>query len=1233
MTTSAFKNTHSRYFALFFATFSLALTCSQATAAYWQYAIVDTLDGYWDFDTIGNELLDKSGNGNNLTNGGGVTFGSHTASANGWTPDQLGGGQAANFTGAGSNYLAMPNGTYTGGDFTFITAHLRPAAGSGFNTLFASSRFRYQTVGDPTPSLSGGINAPGGSFGGTPAVEDEWHLTALTYDSSTGALSSYIVTNSGVFPGSPQATGSANGGPTYISDSTNFRIGGDGTSAIGGFDGWEGQLDFVAFDNSILSGVQLQQLMSDFNLGITTPEPTTGLMVLMGVMGLAMRRRRVVGSLSLVCVASLAFTSSASAGYWTYNFADQADAFWDFEGGSPLVSKSPGAVTLTNGGAVTFSSTIASGNGWTPDALGGTSANFDRNDGNSYLNIPNGTYTGGDFTLIMAGRRPDAQGNWTTLFSNSRFQLVQVQNEPDPYLWGRAVGDGNLGGSAGSTQMTEDDWHFFAWTYDSTGNSLNVYEVTNSGTLGAAIITESPAVSLTDATNLRIGRDGVSSPPLGGADGWDGQLDFIVFDNTLLNAVQLQGALDDFLFGVQTPEPTTGLMVLFGIAGLATRRRRGQKVANGTMRVSNGKLATVALVCAVSLVVASSASAGIVGYWSFDNDDATDTSGNGNNGVVDSAVTFSSTTPNGNGRAAVFAGGGGNGQITVANSASLQVDDTVTVSYWIKADSAANPAWVRIFRKGNESAAENGWLVTRNSSTSNTLIRYDTAGGGGTHNQNKHSGVGSELDDAWHHIVFVADNGQTREYVDGVLASSETYTHGTGLSNTQPLEWNNQGAFIGSMDDVGLWNSALTPGQAIALFDPVFGYDQTAMSGLFDIFNTSTAGIVGGALWSPISGLSIGEGQHATINNGKTIVLQLDALGNGIAYAIPEPTTGLLVLGGIVGLALRRRRGRHTVASRSAVALLAVVSLACASTASAGMVGYWPFDNSNSNDFSGNANNGSDIGTVDYSNTGYNGAGRSADFGSGDRIDVTTSASLESTANQLSLSFWMKAAAGDNGGWVRIIRKSNEANPNNGWMVTRNSTNDDTLIRYDTNNPSGGSWNQNRHTGVGLGVFDDQWHMVTYVADNGATREYIDGVLTQSTTYTHGNGLSSTQPLQFNTGTYIGELDDIGVYNSSLTAGMITTIFNETFGITQGDFGNVLDAFENPGTIEVAANKPWRYVTGLSLGEGNSLATDKLLYIQLDASGNGVVGFVPEPSTAVLVFLSLVGLATRRRRK
>ena len=204
----------------------------------------------------------------------------------------------------------------------------------------------------------------------------------------------------------------------------------------------------------------------------------------------------------------------------------------------------------------------------------------------------------------------------------------------------------------------------------------------------------------------------------------------------------------------------------------------------------------------------------------------------------------------------------------------------MTLCFWVKIDPGTRD-WARVIRKQASSAA---WIVNRYSGSDDLCMRYDTAAGGLPGNNQNRLNTGNEIDGEWHHVVIVADNGVTEKFVDGVSVRTDSYLHNTGFGNTVPIEINNEGYLIGSLDDISLWYNPLTDGMAIALYDPILGFDQTQMATLFNIFLTGESQVIDGRRWEPVSGLTLGEGQSAI--HGENYLLQLDDSGNGVGAII-----------------------------------------------------------------------------------------------------------------------------------------------------------------------------------------------------------------------------------------------------------------------------------------------------------------------------------------------------------
>lgn len=321
------------------------------------------------------------------------------------------------------------------------------------------------------------------------------------------------------------------------------------------------------------------------------------------------------------------------------------------------------------------------------------------------------------------------------------------------------------------------------------------------------------------------------------------------------------------------------------------------------------------------------------------------------------------------------------------------------------------------------------------------------------------------------------------------------------------------------------------------------------------------------------------------------------------------------------------------------------------SQAEATLVLRYNFDDSTATDLSGNSNHGT-VGsniffTTDTPFGGGLAAGTSSNPGGGDStrvIATPTSSSLEAINNHLSISFWMKSKASDNNNWVRIFQHGTEADGARTWLVDRYWDTSDVNVRVDTVASAGGQYNQNIAVG-GTATFDGQWHHVFYTLSNGQYWEYVDGKLSTSGTYKHGDGLGNTRPLYIfgrnNDGEYVGLLDDIAIWDDPKGPAWPATIaaLADWFGVSLNDPGVAAVASLNIlGATAEAGPRAWMYTNqfappmgGGSLSAGmHYIGTDTVRYIIFQSDGTGGwlgVRDLPEPSTWVLALAGLVALA------
>lgn len=202
---------------------------------------------------------------------------------------------------------------------------------------------------------------------------------------------------------------------------------------------------------------------------------------------------------------------------------------------------------------------------------------------------------------------------------------------------------------------------------------------------------------------------------------------------------------------------------------------------------------------------------GLVGYWKLDEDTgvlAKDSTGNGNNGVLNGiaeppTATSGWTSKGKMSRALTF--DGSNDYIDAGNDSSLQLTSG-TLSAWIKT-SNAGAGYRGIFAK--QSAF--GMFLK-----DNVFIMYDWSGAG-----DRSTGI-SLNDNAWHHVVCSFQSGVsngTKCYVDGSNVMTTTITV-SSQSIALQIGWANSVGqyFAGSIDDVRIYNRALSASEVLALY-------------------------------------------------------------------------------------------------------------------------------------------------------------------------------------------------------------------------------------------------------------------------------------------------------------------------------------------------------------------------------------------------------------------------------
>jgi metal-sulfur cluster biosynthetic enzyme len=215
-----------------------------------------------------------------------------------------------------------------------------------------------------------------------------------------------------------------------------------------------------------------------------------------------------------------------------------------------------------------------------------------------------------------------------------------------------------------------------------------------------------------------------------------------------------------------------------------------------------------------------SLSSGLVGYWPFCGN-ANDVSGNGNNGTVNGATLTSDRFGNASN---AYSFDGINDFITT-NYQGIQGIQNRTIAFYSQLTSIPlSNDYAAISYGGNTtSCSQAGQDVELNFFNYNGLLtRFDgTCTAQYTNNS---------IDLNWHHVTFVINslNGNTfstiQIYIDGVLQSTSAYNGATQINsgNFANLVFGKSNKasrfFHGKLDDIGIWNRALTTAEIQQLY-------------------------------------------------------------------------------------------------------------------------------------------------------------------------------------------------------------------------------------------------------------------------------------------------------------------------------------------------------------------------------------------------------------------------------
>jgi hypothetical protein len=234
---------------------------------------------------------------------------------------------------------------------------------------------------------------------------------------------------------------------------------------------------------------------------------------------------------------------------------------------------------------------------------------------------------------------------------------------------------------------------------------------------------------------------------------------------------------------------------------------------------------------------------GLVGWWPF-NGNANDLSGNGNNGTVNGATL--TTDRNGVANSAYsFSGTTTNTEIITGDCSSFPSGNSPrSISIWYYGINTSTTSQ-QLLGYGGETCGQSFIMNFNNPDLGpivNPIGKYEVQG----HCQSFRNYASSALplDNYWHQIILTYDGSVFRFHNDGNLVStsspttlnvvtlSKIYCFGKETNQSGTTAYFQDGilGFNGKLDDIGIWNRALTDCEIKDLYNSQLGSANTSSS-------------------------------------------------------------------------------------------------------------------------------------------------------------------------------------------------------------------------------------------------------------------------------------------------------------------------------------------------------------------------------------------------------------------
>jgi gliding motility-associated-like protein len=211
---------------------------------------------------------------------------------------------------------------------------------------------------------------------------------------------------------------------------------------------------------------------------------------------------------------------------------------------------------------------------------------------------------------------------------------------------------------------------------------------------------------------------------------------------------------------------------------------------------------------------------GLVAWYPFSGN-AIDSSGNGHDGTVYGATLTTDRSGNAN---SAYSFDGISNYIRIPSGTGgpgLDITGSISISAWVRSTDYTYSSAEQIFWRGDPTAAHDNYMLYIDGSQ--LAFRRDV-GTGTTVNEIGFSSSG--INSSFHHFVGTYDSasGYMSIYFDNILISQlnmpgvESYPTATFWNLVGAVDNGNWQFFYGDIDDIGVWNRALTPCEVSNLF-------------------------------------------------------------------------------------------------------------------------------------------------------------------------------------------------------------------------------------------------------------------------------------------------------------------------------------------------------------------------------------------------------------------------------